>query len=101
MAKTYPDNSIYATHTSTPPTTWPYAVKVEQVAGAGAGMPTCLGPEGQNLGDFSVADETQLGDCLYLNTRLESFTFCVNKFMIGVRQGRLVGVWIYRGQDIR
>ncbi len=68
MEKTYPSNSTNATDTSMPFTAWPYAVKVEQVTGAGAGTPTCLGPSGQSLGDFSVADETQLCDCLYLNT---------------------------------
>jgi hypothetical protein len=46
---------------------WPYAVKVEQVTGAGVDVPTCVGPKGQSLGDFSVDDGTQLCDCLYLN----------------------------------
>lgn len=47
---------------------WPYAVKVEQVSGAGAGSPECKDPSGNLLGDFSVEDGTQLCDCLYLNT---------------------------------
>jgi hypothetical protein len=48
--------------------TWPHAVKIEQVTGAGAGTPDCQGPSGNSLGDFSVQDGTQLCDCLYLNT---------------------------------
>ncbi|KAJ5037193.1 uncharacterized protein L3040_007373 [Drepanopeziza brunnea f. sp. 'multigermtubi'] len=33
---------------------WPYAVKVELIAAAGSGTPTCLDPSGNSLGDFSV-----------------------------------------------
>ncbi|KAI9047469.1 hypothetical protein LZ554_008188 [Drepanopeziza brunnea f. sp. 'monogermtubi'] len=47
---------------------WPYAVKVELIAAAGSGTPTCLDPSGNSLGDFSVADASQTCDCLYLNT---------------------------------
>ncbi|KAL2063580.1 hypothetical protein VTL71DRAFT_5385 [Oculimacula yallundae] len=70
MPKTYMTNN----ETSSTDTTnaafaaWPYAVKVEQVASAGSGTPTCLGPSGENLDDSSVPDTTQLCDCLYLNT---------------------------------
>lgn len=68
MEKTYPSNSTSSTNTTEPFTPWPYAVKVEQVAGAGAGTPTCLDSSGNSLGDFSVSDRSQLCDCLYLNT---------------------------------
>jgi hypothetical protein len=68
MAKTYPSNSTNTMGSSTPFSPWPYAVKVEQVSAAGVGTPTCLDPSGQSLGDFSVADGSQLCDCLYLNT---------------------------------
>lgn len=47
---------------------WPYAVKVEQVSGGGAGTPSCVGPSGDSLGDFGVEDTGLLCDCLYLNT---------------------------------
>ncbi|CZR55040.1 uncharacterized protein PAC_04926 [Phialocephala subalpina] len=66
MPKSYPNNSTNTTTEAFTP--WPYAVKVEQVAAAGVGTPTCLGPSGESLGDFSVEDGTQLCDCLYLNT---------------------------------
>ncbi|KAE8451372.1 hypothetical protein EG329_004001 [Mollisiaceae sp. DMI_Dod_QoI] len=68
MPKSYPSNSTNTTDSSQAFSPWPYAVKVEQVAAAGEGTPTCVGPEGQSLGDFSVQDGTQLCDCLYLNT---------------------------------
>ncbi|KAH9207292.1 hypothetical protein DL95DRAFT_527979 [Leptodontidium sp. 2 PMI_412] len=69
MPKTFiTNNTNSTTDTNTPFAAWPYAVKVEQVASAGDGTPTCLGPSGESLGDFSVADGTQLCDCLYLNT---------------------------------
>ncbi|KAH7319171.1 hypothetical protein BKA65DRAFT_96090 [Rhexocercosporidium sp. MPI-PUGE-AT-0058] len=69
MPKTFFTNDTNSSiDTNTPFAAWPYAVKVEQVASAGSGTPTCLGPAGQSLGDFSVADGTQLCDCLYLNT---------------------------------
>jgi hypothetical protein len=68
MEKTYPNNSTSSTNTTEAFTPWPYAAKVEQVAGAGAGTPTCVDPSGNSLGDFSVSDGTQLCDCLYLNT---------------------------------
>ncbi|KAG4435272.1 hypothetical protein IFR05_009232 [Cadophora sp. M221] len=57
-----------STDTNSPFAAWPYAVKIEQVASAGEGTPTCLDPSGESLGDFSVTDGTQLCDCLYLNT---------------------------------
>ncbi len=66
MEKTYLGNSTNATDTSAY-SPWPYAVKIEQVIGAGEGTPDCVGPDGQNVGDFSVQDGTQLCDCLYLN----------------------------------
>jgi len=47
---------------------WPSAVKIEQVAAARKGVPDCVDAGGSNLGDFSVEDESQLCDCLYLNT---------------------------------
>ncbi|KUJ08878.1 uncharacterized protein LY89DRAFT_328300 [Mollisia scopiformis] len=68
MPKSYPPSTTNTTDPSGAFIEWPYAVKVEQVAGAGPNVPTCVGPSGQVLGDFSVADETQLCDCLYLNT---------------------------------
>jgi hypothetical protein len=68
MEKTYPNNSTASTNTTDAFMPWPYAAKVEQVTGAGAGTPTCLDPSGNSLGDFSVSDGTQLCDCLYLNT---------------------------------
>jgi hypothetical protein len=67
MAKTYPNNSTNDTNTSDPFTPWPYAVKIEEVAAAAAGTPTCLGPSGESLGNFGISDGTQLCDCLYLN----------------------------------
>jgi len=67
MAKTY-TSSTNGTDSSGAFIPWPYAVKVEQVTGAGSDVPTCVGPTGQVLGDFSVDDRTQLCDCLYLNT---------------------------------
>lgn len=68
MPKSYPSSSTNTTSSSGAFIPWPYAVKVEQVAGAGAETPTCLGPSGQVLGDFSESDGTKLCDCLYLNT---------------------------------
>lgn len=72
MPKSYPPFSINSTNTSTsnaqPFAPWPYAVKVEEVVGAGVGTPDCFDPSGNSLGDFSVSDRTQLCDCLYLNT---------------------------------
>ncbi|PBP25876.1 hypothetical protein BUE80_DR003136 [Diplocarpon rosae] len=47
---------------------WPYAVKVQQVAAAAQGTPTCLDPQGNSLGDFSVLDTTQECSCSYINT---------------------------------
>lgn len=47
---------------------WPHAVRVEQIANAAANSPTCLGPSGESLGNFSVADTSQECQCLYLNT---------------------------------
>ncbi|CZS95296.1 hypothetical protein WAI453_011276 [Rhynchosporium graminicola] len=69
MPKTFMvNNDTSSMDTNGPFSAWPFAVKVEQVASAGSGTPTCLGPSGENLGEFSVADTTQLCDCLYLNT---------------------------------
>ena len=67
MPKTYPSNST-DTNSTDPYAPWPYAVKVEQVAGSAAGSPTCLDPSGKSVGDFSVSEPGQLCDCLYLNT---------------------------------
>jgi hypothetical protein len=67
MAKTYPNNST-VTNSTDPFTAWPYAVKIEQVAASGAGSPDCVDPSGKSVGDFSVEDQGQLCDCLYLNT---------------------------------
>jgi hypothetical protein len=47
---------------------WPHAVRVEQIATAAANSPTCLGPQGQSLGNFSVQDTSQECQCLYLNS---------------------------------
>lgn len=67
MAKSYNTTSTNGTDSSGAIEAWPYAVKVEQVTGAGADVPTCVDPSGQVLGDFSVDDGTKLCDCLYLN----------------------------------
>lgn len=65
MKKSYPkDESVHEGGFDP----WPYAIKIEQVKGAGQGMPECKDPSGKSLGDFSVEDGTQLCDCLYLNT---------------------------------
>lgn len=68
MPKTFSPNDTDGTQTSMAFEAWPFAVKVEQVAAAGSGTPTCLDTAGNSLGDFSVADGTQLCDCLYMNT---------------------------------
>ena len=47
---------------------WPGAVRVEQLAAAGPATPTCLGPDGQSLGDFSVETQSAVCECLYSNT---------------------------------
>lgn len=71
MPKTYPttlsgdDDSRNSTGSFVD---WPYAVKIEQVAASGVGEPDCVDPEGNSVGDFSVEDDGQLCDCLYLNT---------------------------------
>lgn len=49
---------------------WPYAVRVEQTAVAGVNVPTCVGPQGQVLGDFSVQDASQECGCVYTNAGL-------------------------------
>jgi hypothetical protein len=67
MAKTFPNGESNTTVTGQPFADWPYAVRVEQMSGGGSGTPTCLGPQGQSLGDFSVSDPAQLCECLYLN----------------------------------
>jgi hypothetical protein len=65
MARTFGGNS---TDTGQPFEQWPYAARVQQTSGGGVGTPTCLGPQKQSLGSFSVADSTQQCECLYLNT---------------------------------
>lgn len=65
MAKTYPGSGEEEKGGYQP---WPFAVKIEQVASAGAGVPECEDVEGTNLGDFSVGDTSQSCDCLYMNT---------------------------------
>ena len=67
MEKSYPSSGI-ANVTGEAYEDWPYAVKVSQVSNAGSGTPTCLGPQGQSLGDFSVADKSEECECAYLNT---------------------------------
>lgn len=67
MPKTYPANST-ETNSTDAFTAWPYAVKIEQIAAAGAGVPDCMDSSGDSVGDFSVSDDGQLCDCLYLNT---------------------------------
>jgi hypothetical protein len=66
MAKTFPAGAN-STGTGQPFEQWPYAVRVEQISGGGAGTPTCLGPQGQSLGSFSAVDTSQICECLYLN----------------------------------
>jgi hypothetical protein len=69
MAKTFPkDGNGTDTNESQAFAAWPHAVKVEQVASSGSGTPTCLDPSGNSLGDFSVSQQGELCDCLYLNT---------------------------------
>ena len=68
MSRTYPDNSTERTNTTQEFTSWPYAVKIEQISDGGAGTPTCLDPSGNSLGDFSVSNTAQQCDCTYLNT---------------------------------
>jgi len=68
MAKTFPSGGANETDTGQPYAEWPYAVRVDQMSGGGSGTPTCLGPDGQSLGSFSVADASQECECLYLNT---------------------------------
>lgn len=68
MPKTYPSNSSSETNSTDPFAPWPYAVKVEQISGAGTGTPDCVDSSGNSLGDFSVSDGGDLCDCLYLNT---------------------------------
>ncbi|KAE9368343.1 hypothetical protein N431DRAFT_485891 [Stipitochalara longipes BDJ] len=67
MKKTFPSGSSNETNTGQPFGEWPFAVSVDQMSGGGTGTPTCLGPDGQSLGSFSVADASQLCECLYLN----------------------------------
>jgi hypothetical protein len=69
MDATYGSSSgANTSDTSDPFAPWPYAVRVEQIATAGTNTPTCLGPDSQSLGNFSVSDDSQLCDCVYLNT---------------------------------
>jgi hypothetical protein len=67
MARTFGGNSTDM-GTGQPFAQWPFAVRVQQSSGAGVGTPACLGPQGQSLGSFSVADSTEMCECLYLNT---------------------------------
>ncbi|TVY83482.1 hypothetical protein LSUE1_G002711 [Lachnellula suecica] len=69
MAKTYP-TTANATDTNENQAfaAWPNAVKIEQVATSGSGTPTCLDPSGNSLGDFSVSQQGETCDCLYINT---------------------------------
>ncbi len=65
MARTFGGNT---TDTVQPFEEWPYAAKVQQISGGGLGTPTCLGPQMQSLGTFSVPDSVAQCECLYLNT---------------------------------
>jgi hypothetical protein len=65
MARTFGGNT---TDTGQPFEQWPYAARVQQTSGGGAGTPTCLGPQRQSLGSFSVSDSAEQCECLYLNT---------------------------------
>ncbi|KAF4631990.1 hypothetical protein G7Y89_g6139 [Cudoniella acicularis] len=67
--KTYPVGSANAIDMVTDGTfgEWPFAARIEQIAGGGEGTPTCVDPSGNSLGDFSEQDDSQLCDCLYLN----------------------------------
>jgi hypothetical protein len=65
MARTFGGNT---TDTGQPFEQWPYAARVQQTSGGGVGTSTCLGPQRQSLGSFSVADSAQQCECLYLNT---------------------------------
>lgn len=47
---------------------WPFAVRVNQVANAGVGTPTCVDGSGNSLGDFGVADTSLTCGCDYMNT---------------------------------
>lgn len=67
LPKTYPINNT-DTNTNGSFASWPYAVKIEQVAASGSGTPTCLDPSGNSVGDFSITGGDQICDCLYLNT---------------------------------
>lgn len=70
MAKTYPNNGTGSAQGGQGEAyeDWPYAVRVEQTAAAASNTPTCLGPDGQVLGDFSVSDTSEMCNCLYFNT---------------------------------
>ncbi|KAI6713555.1 hypothetical protein JHW43_003910 [Diplocarpon mali] len=68
MPKTFSPNDTNGQVEIQALTAWPYAVRIEQVAAAAQGTPTCLDPQGMSLGDFSVPDTTQECDCLYMNT---------------------------------
>ena len=68
MAKTFPSGTANETDNGQPFGEWPYAVRVAEMSNAGAGTPTCLGPQGQSLGSFSVADASEECECLYMNT---------------------------------
>lgn len=69
MAKTYPSNGTATdTNENQPFAAWPNAVRIEQMAASGTGSPTCLDPSGNSLGDFSVQQQGEQCDCLYVNT---------------------------------
>lgn len=68
MEKTFPSSGNGTSGIEGQPfAQWPYAVSVKQISGGGAGTPTCLGPQGQSLGDFNVSNVVQQCECLYLN----------------------------------
>ena len=50
---------------------WPYMVKIEQTAAAGAEVPQCVDPTGSDLGDFSTSVQGGECKCDYVNTELQ------------------------------
>jgi hypothetical protein len=68
IPKTYPKASTDSGSESGAFSPWPYAVKVEQISASGRGTPTCLDPNGNSMGDFSVQGQNEQCSCNYLNT---------------------------------
>lgn len=68
-AKNYPTSQDTATNATYQ--AWPYAVRVEQTAGGGEGVPDCYkttnGNLGERVGNQTATDPTTLCSCLYRN----------------------------------